>query len=240
MGYKPISAYGIIGNLHTAALVSIDGYIDGCCLPHFDSPSVFASILDYAKGGNFSISPLNLKDTSQTYIKDTAILETIFTTETGKMVLTDFMSIHKTTSSEGIEFHGIHRKIRCNEGEVQLKIEFKPRFDYARAQTILDVEPNGVIAKNSDETLTLSAKIPLKLNDGKVVAEFKLAKDEEEWFIIRYGDKNICPCDEYRSREKLESKQKMIYCQRAGMTKKDPLHNLMEVARWMPAIFKSL
>ena len=57
-GYKPIEDYGVIGDLHTVALVGKDGSIDWCCLPHFDSPSVFASILDAQKGGFFKIAPL--------------------------------------------------------------------------------------------------------------------------------------------------------------------------------------
>jgi len=204
VGYKPIRAYGIIGNLHTVALVGTDGSIDWCCLPHFDSPSVFASILDEAKGGHFKISAPDVKKADQIYIKDTAILETSFTTETGKMILTDFMPIRAATPVEGVEFHEIYRRIRCIEGETPVKIEFKPRFNYARSPTDLETAPNGAIAKSPDEVLTLATNVPLKLGNGSVVAEVKLSKGEEEWFIVRYGDKALHPAGTYRLEDRLE------------------------------------
>jgi GH15 family glucan-1,4-alpha-glucosidase len=83
MGYKPISDYGIIGNMLSAALVGADGSIDWCCLPRFDSPSVFAAILDDEKGGRFQIKPQMPFESHQAYLPDTNILQTTFQAETG-------------------------------------------------------------------------------------------------------------------------------------------------------------
>ncbi len=74
VGYKPIEDYGVIGDLHTVALVGKDGSIDWCCLPHFDSPSIFAGILDARKGGFFKIAPIHQAVERQMYLPDTCVL----------------------------------------------------------------------------------------------------------------------------------------------------------------------
>src|SRR6267143_7111146 len=89
--YKPISDYGVIGDMHTAALVGLDGSIDWYCAPRFDSPSVFAAILDARKGGRFQLSPVESFTTKQSYEGDSNVLTTVFETKRGKIKLTDFM-----------------------------------------------------------------------------------------------------------------------------------------------------
>ena len=74
MAYKPIESYGVIGDLHTVALVGMDGSIDWCCLPHFDSPSIFAAILDEHKGGFFKIASLYEAQHKQMYLPDSNVL----------------------------------------------------------------------------------------------------------------------------------------------------------------------
>src|SRR6266700_397763 len=89
--YKPISHYGVIGDMHTAALVALDGSIDWFCAPRFYSPSVFAALLDVRKGGKFQLSPTENSTTKQSYEGDTNVLSTIFESKEGKIKLTDFM-----------------------------------------------------------------------------------------------------------------------------------------------------
>ena len=92
-GYKPIEDYGVIGDLHTVALVGVDGSIDWCCLPRFDSASVFAAILG-PNGGSFRIAPVDAGATSrQSYLPDTNVLCTRFQTPTGEISVTDFMPV---------------------------------------------------------------------------------------------------------------------------------------------------
>ena len=98
--YKKISDYGVIGDMNAVALVSNDGSIDYCCMPHIDSPTVFASLLDDEKGGMFSIRPRTPYSSEQHYIKNTNILTCIFSTETGKAELIDFMPVHKQSLYE--------------------------------------------------------------------------------------------------------------------------------------------
>lgn len=91
--YSPIEDHGVIGDLHSVALVCTNGSIDWCCLPHFDSPSLFASILDAKKGGYFRIAPRSSGVSKQMYLPDTNVLVTRFLCEDGVGELVDFMPI---------------------------------------------------------------------------------------------------------------------------------------------------
>ena len=117
MAYQPIQNYGIIGNMRTAALVSIKGSIDWFCVPHFDSPSVFAAILDDEKGGRFEIAPTRKEvSTKQLYWPETNILITRFYSESGVAEIEDFMpvglprerSVAPSTDSPGESDAGKH------------------------------------------------------------------------------------------------------------------------------------
>ena len=97
MAYHSIGEYGIIGNCYTAALVSTDASIDWCCLPRFDSPSVFAALLDDEQGGRFHIKPRLAFQSQQAYLPNTNILQTSFQTKTGTVTVTDFMPAYPTS-----------------------------------------------------------------------------------------------------------------------------------------------
>ncbi|HUG51574.1 MAG TPA: trehalase-like domain-containing protein, partial [Terrimesophilobacter sp.] len=128
--YPLIADHGLIGDLHTAALVSTDGTLDWFCSPRFDSPSIFASLLDDARGGHFSTRPTSdAFDTKQLYFPDTAILITRFLTEGGVGELIDFMP---TTGDSPTDEHRLVRMLRCVRGTIDFAIEVAPRFDYGR------------------------------------------------------------------------------------------------------------
>src|SRR5829696_6716841 len=93
MSYLPIEDHGVIGNLHTAALVGVDGTIDWLYLPAFDSPSVFCAILDDEKGGHFKLRPVEYTRSQQLYLSDTNILLTRFLLPWGVAEVVDFMPI---------------------------------------------------------------------------------------------------------------------------------------------------
>jgi GH15 family glucan-1,4-alpha-glucosidase len=97
--YRPIADYGLIGAMHTCALVSTSGSIDWCCLPSFDSPATFGRILDWSRGGYFQLAPLDVQSTSRRYLPGTNVLETTFNTSTGVATLTDFMPVHPPSHS---------------------------------------------------------------------------------------------------------------------------------------------
>ncbi len=131
--------YGLIGDMSSAALVGTDGSVDWCCLPRFDSPSVFAAILDQDIGGRFRIRPSGAyTSVHQAYMHDTNVLETTFTTATGVVTLTDFMPIHDSdmdgrpdTNPE--EPPELHRIVTCTAGSVEMRCDYEPRHDYARS-----------------------------------------------------------------------------------------------------------
>src|SRR5438128_12479963 len=106
--YKPISHCGVIGDMHTAALVGLDGSVDWYCAPRFDSPSVFAALLDVRKGGKFQLSPTENSTTKQSYEGDKNVLSTIFESKQGMIELPDFMPCFKS-EGERKEFQELHR-----------------------------------------------------------------------------------------------------------------------------------
>ena len=129
--YLPIQDYGIIGNMHTAALVGMNGSIDWFCFPHFDSPSVFASILDDEKGGSFRIAPtVDGTVSKQFYWPDTNVLVTRFLGTDGTGEITDFMPVGRTP---GHGHHQLVRIVKVIRGTVEFRMECRPAFDYARA-----------------------------------------------------------------------------------------------------------
>src|SRR5467141_3756396 len=96
--YKPISDYGVIGDMHSAALVGLDGSIDWYCAPRFDSPSVFAALLDARKGGRFQLSPIESFTTKQSYEGETNVLSTIFESKQGRIRLTELSTASRGNS----------------------------------------------------------------------------------------------------------------------------------------------
>ena len=182
--YKPIEDYGIIGDLHTVALVGKDGSIDWCCLPHFDSPSIFASILDAEKGGYFKIAPVNPSVEKQMYVAETNILLTRFLSADGVGEVIDFMPVD-TGGSESSFFHQIVRQVKVIRGSVPFRVECFPRFDYARASHELRMEAGGATFLQGRWMVGLSSKVELKPEGQGVVGEFLLHGGETVTFLLR-------------------------------------------------------
>ncbi len=126
--------YGIIGNGKTAALISSKGSIDWCCLPDFDSPSIFGRILDESNGGFFSIEPVEPCKTEQYYLRNTNVLETVFKTKQGKFKVTDFMPRDQNLiDGTDYETYSIIRIIEPLEGHPAVTVRYEPRLDYGRS-----------------------------------------------------------------------------------------------------------
>ena len=127
MSFQPIENYGVIGNMRSIALVGMNGSIDFLCYPDFDSPTVFAALLDDKKGGRFQIEPqLTNARIRQLYLPDTNILLTRFLAEEGVAELTDYMPIEK----DGEQPNEIIRTISVIRGNVHFKMRCQPRFNY--------------------------------------------------------------------------------------------------------------
>lgn len=192
--YRPIEDYGIIGNLSSVALVRLDGSIDWCCLPHLDSPAVFAALLDAEKGGYFLLRPPTFKKSSQHYIEATNVLVTVFETASGRLEVCDFMptgdSIERTC--EGPDHVEIYRKIQCTHGEVDVDILWAPRHDYARGETLIEKTSHGFVALGGTHPFAISGldggRI-VDVGDGPAVkARISLRSGDERFLLNRWND----------------------------------------------------
>jgi len=201
--YKPIGDYGVIGDMHTAALVGLDGSIDWYCAPRFDSPSVFAALLDARKGGRFQLSPAEGFTTTQTYEGDTNVLSTIFESKQGKIKLTDFMPCFMEEG--GLKgFQEIHRIVDCVEGELELRIIFQPRLDYARGKTSILETGEGCSAKNQGHQVSLASSVKLHVRDKELLTnEFRLSKGQRAVFVLKWGRTPAIPTTRYETSKKL-------------------------------------
>ena len=156
--YPNISDHGLIGDLQTAALVTTDGTLDWFCCPRFDSPSVFASLLDNERGGFYRIAPDRDDYVSrQLYLPDTAILVTRFMTPDGVGEVHDFMPVIEGAATDR---HRLVRHIRVVRGVMRFAIEIQPRFDYGRAKHELEVSEHGAIFRSGGMELTIHGIAP--------------------------------------------------------------------------------
>jgi GH15 family glucan-1,4-alpha-glucosidase len=183
MSYKPIESYGIIGDMHTVALVGTDGSIDWCCLPAFDSPSVFAAILDDRKGGSFRIAPIHEARQKQMYLPDTNVLITRFLGQEGVGEVVDFMPIQEP--GQGTKVHEIVRVVRGVRGAVRFRLECRPAFDYARQRHQVALDARGALFVTPAATLALISRVPLAPDGAAARAEFTLRPGESATFILR-------------------------------------------------------
>lgn len=131
--------YGVIGNGMSAALISPEARIDWCCLPAFDSPSVFASILDTDIGGSFGITLVDATHTNQEYIPGTNILRTTIVGVSGTIRVYDFMPRHKYSAAEYHCPPEIIRRVRILDGAPRVKIEYNPKLGYAEGEMCSEV-----------------------------------------------------------------------------------------------------
>ena len=183
MGYLPIEDHGIVGNLHTAALVGTDGTIDWLCLPAFDSPSVFCSILDDEKGGHFVLRPVEYVHSQQLYLPDTNVLLTRFFTSGSMAEILDFMPIHSRVG----ERHRLVRNVRVVRGRMTFEFECRPAFDFARGEHSVFVGKLGAVFASRGSyhpSLGLSTDVPLERGKEGAGARFTLGEGERATFVL--------------------------------------------------------
>ena len=180
MSYQPIENYGIIGDLHTIALVNLSGSIDFMCFPNFDSPSIFARLLDHKRGGYYCIQPAfpEMK-TKQLYMPDTNVLLTRFLSPDGVGEITDFMPVGH------LEEKKLIRRVTTIRGEATYKLYCQPRFNYGRdVHTADQVSPKEIVFHSDGLALRLKGSVPIQMVDGDVYAEFTLAAGESTEFVL--------------------------------------------------------
>jgi GH15 family glucan-1,4-alpha-glucosidase len=197
--YLPIAEHGLVGDLHTVALIGTTGTVDWYCCPAFDSPSVFGSVLDADRGGYYELHPDCDDWTSkQLYFPDTNILITRFFTSDGVGEVQDFMPIEAVTTD--MHRHRLIRRVVVVRGEMRFLIEVQPRFDYGRAEHEVEMHPHGVLFRSPVLTLALEGAIAKSMGserrlqrlDGGVRATFELASGQSQTFVLeRVPDDHI-------------------------------------------------
>ena len=191
--YLPIAEHGIIGDLHSIALVGTDGTIDWYCCPRFDSPSVFGSILDAGRGGHYRIAPATDDWTpKQLYFPDTNVLITRFLTPAGVGEVQDFMPIQPVGAP--VHRHRLIRRVLGVRGEMHFRIEVEPRFNYARDTHDVFFHECGVLFRSPDLCLALESATPLRQSgESDVYAEFTLLAGESATFVLEQVPENYVP-----------------------------------------------
>ncbi|MDX1509793.1 MAG: trehalose-phosphatase [Nitriliruptorales bacterium] len=190
--FHPIGEYGIIGDNRTCALVSPDGSIDWMCAPRFDSPSVFGAILDPDRGGRFRIRPVEHLAVQRAYVGDTNVLVTRFVRD-GEPVLTitDFLVYSRVNAfNPSMTGHTVGRRVDAHE-DVEVEVEFSPRFDYGRATTELTISGDLTTARSGTMWMQLSNPgLPLELKigtDGQAsgIGRVTLGAGTSTWTTLR-------------------------------------------------------
>lgn len=195
--YLPIAEHGLIGDLHTVALVGTDGTIDWYCCPRFDSPSVFAAILDADRGGLFRISPdCDGWRSKQLYLPDTNVLITRFLMPDGVAEVQDFMP--PQTGGSGCR-HRMIRRVLAVRGRMHFVAEVSPRFDYARARHEVALDEHCAHFRSPALALSLSTHCPLEaVGGGDVRSRFTIQAGETATFVLDFVESDELPppwCD---------------------------------------------
>lgn len=191
MDYQPIENYGIIGDLNTVALVGLNGSIDFMCFPDFDSPSIFAALLDKDKGGFFQITPsFGEMRNKQLYLPDTNVLLTRFLSSEGVGELTDFMP-----AEELYEGHVLVRRLTNIRGSNMYKLRCLPRFNYGRSEHRVEmIDQRNVLfhsEKDNGYSLRLRSTVDLKVEDGEACAEFYVEPGKTADFILELYEQRV-------------------------------------------------
>lgn len=181
--YQPIENYGVIGDLSTVALVGMNGSIDFMCFPAFDSPAIFAALLDRERGGCFQIYPASGEfKQHQRYLPETNILLTRFLGESGIVEVSDYMALQHLGHR-----HNLVRRVKVIRGEVNMRMVCAPKFDYARCGHSTETQPDNVVFVPDDKrfrAIRLRSSVPMRIVNGQAVADFKIGKLEKAHFIL--------------------------------------------------------
>ena len=194
MRYRRIEDHAVIGDLHTVALVAVDGTINFLCAPAFDSPSVFAALLDPDRGGQFELAAAFEDPThKQLYLPDTNVLLTRFLHDDGVAEVSDFMPV----ADAGVP-HNIVRRAKAVRGEVPFVMRCAPRFDYARATHTIERTEQGVVfsAASARMAMRLRSSVPVQIDGPDATARFVLREGESASFILELVlDPRGSPCE---------------------------------------------
>ena len=175
-----IEDYGLIGDMHTAALVGIDGSIDWLCLPRFDSSACFANLLGTEENGRWRIAPAgNVVAATRRYRPSTLVLETEFETADGVVRIIDCMALR-------VSHPRIVRVVEGVRGTVPMSVRLNPRFDYGKTAPWINVKGQAVSAGAGPEAVELRADVPITTRERRLEAEFSVRAGERACFVLTW------------------------------------------------------
>jgi GH15 family glucan-1,4-alpha-glucosidase len=191
-GYLPIAEHGIIGDLHTVALVGTDGSIDWYCCPAFDSPSVFGAILDRERGGYYRIAPATGGwTTKQLYFPDTNVLITRYLTAEGVGEVQDFMPVERLRGRQ--HHHRLIRRVLGVRGQMRMRLDIQPRFNYAMDDHLTLFYENGVVFRSPGMSLAFQTPLALEADGPGVRCEFALEHGQSATFVLEQVPESYVP-----------------------------------------------
>ena len=233
MSYLPIEHYGLIGNMYTTALVGMNGSIDWLCFPHFDSPSLFCSILDDNKGGHFQICPAQHEGFKQKqfYWPDTNVLVTRFLSSEGVGQVIDFMPIGGHDPEGGS--YALVRKVETIKGAMHFRMECTPAFNYARDPHEMKPQSHGAMFQSQKLTMMLASTQHVTPNGSGVVADFTLEEGQTAVFVMREAQSGEEVCQVCSIREGIHLFQNTVDFWRTWLSK------CTYVGRWREMVYRS-
>jgi alpha,alpha-trehalase len=187
-GSRPIADYALLADCNSAALVSRDGSIDWLCLPRYDSPAIFAWLLD-DDGGHWSIRPSGSFASERSYSLGTLVIETMFETDTGAVRVRDAMALAQGQRGHDLGFDAPHEILRSVEGisgEVELTMELAPRPEYGLVTPLFRLEDGGGRTFGGPNRIAVRSGVPAEIEDGTMRATFAVSEGERVGFSLRW------------------------------------------------------
>jgi GH15 family glucan-1,4-alpha-glucosidase len=183
----PIEDYALIGDLHTAALVSRAGSVDWLCLPRFDSPACFAALLDDETAGRWLLAPVAPDARPErAYVGETLVLRTRWAAAEGEAEVLDLMP----PRGEAADLVRIVRGVR---GRLAMRTELAPRFDYGSVAPWVVGRGQEVRAVAGPDALWLRSDVAVEVDDGTLTSEFSVAEGEEVAFVLSHRPAHLAP-----------------------------------------------
>ena len=201
--YLPIADHGLVGDLHSVALVGTNGTIDWFCCPAFDSPSVFGSLLDARQGGFFALAAAIPARTRQFYLPDTNVLITRFFAEEGVGEIQDFMPLRDPSTGDT---QRLIRRVQCIRGTMPFRMRAAPRFNYGSEPHTISAVRDGVLFTSSELALYLGSTEPLVVDERDAVTEFTL----EEGGVAVFSLEEAGSSTEFRVCQKEETLDQLM------------------------------
>ncbi len=188
-GSRPIGDYGLLADCNSAALVDRDGSIGWLCLPRYDSPAVFAQILDPV-GGHWRVRPSGAYRSERRYVPGTLVVETTFVTESGSVRLTDAMAFGEGQRGHELGFGAPHLVLRLVEGvlgEMELGFELAPRPEYGLVKPLFRATETGGRTFGGPNQIVVSAGVPTAIEDSTMSASFTVSAGDRVGFALQWA-----------------------------------------------------